>query len=397
MSDKILFVDDEPEVLASLKALLRKEYSIDTASSPREAIEIMKDSEPYSIVVSDLRMPEMDGVRFLIKVRALSPDTIRIMLTGHADVDAALAAVNEGHIFRFLEKPTNKKTLTNTLDAGLHQYRLVEELKEKKKTLEEDLKAAAFIQKSFLPSCQPDIEKLRINWKFQPSEYVGGDMFNVFHLDAKHIAIYMLDVSGHGVSSALAAVSVAQHLQPQAGYLLDSETETPISPANVLEALDKDFPIERFEKHFTIFYAVINVKNGQVRYSSAGHLPPFVLRQDNDPMMLHKGGTLIGLGGIVPFEEGSFQLESGDRLIAFTDGIIEYESPKGEDFGHERLLAGALKNRHDAPDTLVGNIYDSMMQFGRGRPPQDDVTILCLQFGGPLGDEDGTTCSAEAS
>jgi len=397
MSDKILFVDDEPEVLASLKALLRKEYSIDTASSPREAIEIMKDSEPYSIVVSDLRMPEMDGVRFLIKVRALSPDTIRIMLTGHADVDAALAAVNEGHIFRFLEKPTNKKTLTNTLDAGLHQYRLVEELKEKKKTLEEDLKAAAFIQKSFLPSCQPDIEKLRINWKFQPSEYVGGDMFNVFHLDTEHIAIYMLDVSGHGVSSALAAVSVAQHLQPQAGYLLDSETETPISPANVLEALDKDFPIERFEKHFTIFYAVINVKNGQVRYSSAGHLPPFVLRQDNEPMMLHKGGTLIGLGGIVPFEEGSFQLESGDRLIAFTDGIIEYESPKGEDFGHERLLAGALENRHDAPDTLVGNIYESMMQFGRGRPPQDDVTILCLQFGGPLGDEDGTTCSAEAS
>ena len=395
VSDKILFVDDEPEVLASLKALLRKQYSIDTASSPREALEIISSSEPYAIVVSDLRMPEMDGIRFLIEVRSLSPDTIRIMLTGHADVGAALAAVNEGHIFRFLEKPTNKRTLINTLDAGLQQYRLVEELKEKKKILKEDLKAAAFIQKSFLPSCQPDIDRFHINWKFQPSEYVGGDMFNVISLDSEHVALYILDVSGHGVASAMAAVSVAHQLQPHAGYLLDSENEAPVPPSKVLEALDKDFPIERFEKHFTIFYAVINVKSGEVRYSSAGHLPPFVLRQDNDPIMLRKGGTLIGLGGIVPFEEGTFQLEPEDRLIAFTDGIIEYESPSGEDFGHERLLISAIKNRREAPDSLVAKIYDSMMQFGSGRAPQDDVTILCLQFGGSFEDADDATCSAE--
>ncbi len=395
MSDKILFVDDEPEVLASLKVLLRKRYSIDTADTPHEALKLIQNSKPYSVIVSDLRMPEMDGVRFLAEVRRLSPGTIRIMLTGHADLDAALAAVNEGHIFRFLEKPTNTRILTNTLDAALKLYRLLEELKEKEKILEEDLKAAAFIQKSFLPNCQPNIDRLRINWKFQPSEYVGGDMFNVFHLDSEHVAFYVLDVSGHGVSSALAAVSVTQQLQPRAGYLLDSETETPKSPAKVLEALDKDFPIERFEKHFTIFYASINVKSGEVRYSSAGHLPPFVLRQDNDPIMLHKGGTLIGLDGIVPFEEGTFQLEPEDRLIAFTDGIFEYESPSGEDFGHERLLISAIKNRREAPDSLVAKIYDSMMQFGSGRAPQDDVTILCLQFGGSFEDADDATCSAE--
>ncbi len=395
MPYKILLVDDEPEVLASLKALLRKQYSIDTAGSPEKALAKIKNSGPYAIVVSDLRMPEMDGIRFLIEVRRLSPETIRIMLTGHADVATALVAVNEGHIFRFLEKPANKRTLTNALDAALQQYRLIEELKEKRKILEEDLKAAAFIQKSFLPTCQPDIDSFHINWKFQPSEYVGGDMFNVIPLDQKYAAFYMLDVSGHGVSSALAAVSVAQQLHPLSGYLLDMEDKSPIPPAKVLETLDKDFPIERFEKHFTIFYAVINFKSGEIRYSSAGHPPPFIIRKHAPPIMLDKGGTLIGLGGIVPFEEGKFQLQSEDRLIAFTDGIIEYESPEGEDFGKERLIRCAVDHRQKSPNELIEKIYDSMMQFGRGRPHQDDVTILCLQFGNSSENSDAAACSAE--
>nr|WP_275406343.1 SpoIIE family protein phosphatase [Pseudodesulfovibrio sp. JC047] len=390
-----MFVDDEPEVLRSFKLLLRKKYRIETMSSPSEALEHIKNSEEFAIVVSDLRMPEMDGIQFLVQVRNQSPETIRIMLTGFADVDAALSAVNEGRIFRFLEKPTNKKTLIATLEAGLRQYRLITELREKNKIIKEDLKAAAFIQKSFLPSCQPNIEKLHINWKFQPSEYVGGDMFNVFHLSDEYVALYILDISGHGVASALAAISVAQHLQPQSGYLLENETGLPVPPQKVLEFLDTDFPIERFEKHFTMFYAVINIHTGLVHYSNAGHLPPFILRQGTDPIPLDKGGTLIGLGGIVPFEEGTFQLEINDRLIAFTDGIIEYESSDGEDFGHDRFLTSTLENREKSPDVMVGCIYDSMLEFGQNRPPQDDVTVLCMQYGGDSEMQEGAACSAE--
>ena len=125
MQEKVLFVDDEPAVLQGYQRLLRSEFQIDTAVGGNGALIAMDTTGPYAAVVCDMRMPKMDGVEVLRKIKELSPDTVRIMLSGYADVKAAIAAVNEGNIFRFLTKPCDKETLGKTLSAAILQFRLV--------------------------------------------------------------------------------------------------------------------------------------------------------------------------------------------------------------------------------------------------------------------------------
>lgn len=122
---KVLFVDDEQAVLDSLRRGLCRAYTVTTARGPEEGLRTVETDGPFAVVVSDLRMPGMDGVHFLKKVREISPLTVGIMLTGHGDLTAAMQAVNEGHIFRFLTKPCPIPSLSQALDAGLEQYRLV--------------------------------------------------------------------------------------------------------------------------------------------------------------------------------------------------------------------------------------------------------------------------------
>jgi response regulator RpfG family c-di-GMP phosphodiesterase len=130
MAEKILMVDDEPAVLQGYQRLLRNEFNIDTAVGGAGGLISIAENGPYAVVVSDMRMPEMDGVKFLSTVKVTAPDTVRIMLTGNTDVETAIQAVNEGNIFRFLTKPCSKEIFARTLTAGLMQYRLVTAEKE---------------------------------------------------------------------------------------------------------------------------------------------------------------------------------------------------------------------------------------------------------------------------
>ena len=116
MADKVLFVDDEPVLLQGYHRLLRKDYEISTAVGGGAALVLVQHEGPFGVVISDMRMPEMNGIEFLLKVRKAAPDTVRIMLTGNADLGTAIQAVNEGNIFRFLNKPCNKETLVTTIN-----------------------------------------------------------------------------------------------------------------------------------------------------------------------------------------------------------------------------------------------------------------------------------------
>ena len=130
MSERILCVDDEPHVLEGFKRGLRRQFEIDTACSAAEGLEAVANRGPYAVIVSDMRMPGMDGVQFLATVKQRAPDSVRIMLTGQADQQTAIDAVNEGNIFRFLLKPCPADVLAKTLAAGVQQYRLVTAEKE---------------------------------------------------------------------------------------------------------------------------------------------------------------------------------------------------------------------------------------------------------------------------
>ncbi|HXZ33546.1 MAG TPA: HD domain-containing phosphohydrolase [Terriglobales bacterium] len=125
MTEKILLVDDDLNILSGYQRSLHREFQLETASSGSEALQMIAHKGPYAVVVSDMRMPNMDGIQLLAKVKNQCPETVRIMLTGNSDIETAIQAVNEGNIFRFLAKPCDKELLAKTLTAALLQYRLV--------------------------------------------------------------------------------------------------------------------------------------------------------------------------------------------------------------------------------------------------------------------------------
>jgi len=124
-NEKILLVDDELRVVQALQRALRSEFTIEIAGGPEIGLQVLARDGPFAVVVSDLRMPGMDGIQFLARVKAASPESIRVMLTGQAELNAAIAAVNEGNIFRFLTKPCPPATLGRVLEAALEQHRLI--------------------------------------------------------------------------------------------------------------------------------------------------------------------------------------------------------------------------------------------------------------------------------
>ena len=125
MSDAILFVDDEANVLEGFKRQLRKDFTVDTAIGPEEGLQAIAERGPFAVVVSDRQMPGMDGVHFLSQVREQSPDSVRILFTGNANLEAAVQAINQGQIFRFLTKPCPPNVLISTLTAALQQHKLI--------------------------------------------------------------------------------------------------------------------------------------------------------------------------------------------------------------------------------------------------------------------------------
>lgn len=268
---------------------------------------------------------------------------------------------------------------------------LNQELLDKQKRLDEDLMAAAEIQQSLLPQKIDSAENLEVSWEFEPCEHMGGDIFNMFRLDDDHWGIYMLDVSGHGVQAAMVTVSVSQFLQPNSGHLLNRKSERSAtankvrSPAEVLVALEAEFPFERFNNFFTIAYLIVNTRTGELSYSNAGHPHSVVLRNSGTLELLQKGGPAIGIGDLHllstkdnRFEEGLVQMNPGDKLFVYTDGIVEYENLEGEFYGTDRFYAALKASQRQSVRDIVKHCIKSLMEFGNHAKPQDDITLLGL-------------------
>ncbi len=267
------------------------------------------------------------------------------------------------------------------------------ELIDKQKRLDADLVAAAQIQKSLLPQKIDSAENLAVAWKFEPCEHMGGDIFNMFQLGDDHWAIYMLDVSGHGVQAAMITVSVSQFLQPNSGHLFkrppgkSSKTPQIRTPAEVLAALDREFPFERFDNFFTITYMIINTATGNLRYSNAGHPHAILMRKNGKMEFLRKGGPAIGMGGfqrldgqVERFEEGCSQFNPGDKLFIYTDGIVEYQNQDKELYGTRRFCETLEALRGESINHMVKKSIKSLMKFGHHAKLQDDVTLLGLEL-----------------
>jgi response regulator RpfG family c-di-GMP phosphodiesterase len=175
MSVRILCVDDEPNILSGYRRSLRGQFEIETAGGGAEALQKMEKDGPYAVLVTDMRMPGMDGVQLLQEARRAWPDTVRVMLTGNADQQTATDAVNEGHIFRFLNKPCAPEDLARALTAGLAQYRLVTAEKE---LLEKTLGGTIRMLMELLASVDPELferaQTLRRNMRTLAAAQVAG-------------------------------------------------------------------------------------------------------------------------------------------------------------------------------------------------------------------------------
>lgn len=293
--------------------------------------------------------------------------------------DILLAPLDQTQLTGKVQSLLTIRKLARQLDVTRHQLSRFQE------ELQEALQSAAHIQRSLIPVRQPTFSRLRFSWQYLPCKQVGGDLFNIVQLDEQTIMTYLVDVSGHGVSSAMVTVSVHQSLSTHTGTLVKKQLEQPpyydiTAPRKVLLELEKEYPFERFEEFFTISYLLVNPHTGLVRYSSAGHPPPLLLRRDGRTERLAAGGTLIGVGEMVDFEEGEVQLEPGDRLYMYTDGITEHCDPHGEPYGEEQfrrqLLTSSGKPLGDATrDALI-----AMREFGGSTLPLDDVTLVGLEF-----------------
>ena len=254
------------------------------------------------------------------------------------------------------------------------------ELINKQKQLDRDLESAAAIQQSLLPARSPKIDNIQIAWEFEPCEQIGGDIFNIHHMDDGKVGLYMLDVCGHGVPAALISVAVSQFLNSGDG-LLGNNCEL-VSPDIVLNKLDRAFPFERFDSFFSIICMTLDLHQGLLTYSSAGHPPPVLARSDGALQILDHRGPSIGFGCEDPIGQHTIQMQTGDKIMLYTDGVLESRNTKEDLYGKSRFYDVLQKHRHEPIRKLVDAVYANVNEFRHQAKPDDDISILGVEYCG---------------
>ena len=268
---------------------------------------------------------------------------------------------------------------------------LNKELTWRQERIEEDLAAAADIQRSLLPQKMDSIDHLAVAWKFKPCDKIGGDIFNMSQLDDNHWGIYMLDVSGHGVPAAMVAVSVFQNLHPQTGRILMKSGDTAgaraiRNPARVIEKLDLEYTFDRFNNFFTINYVVLNAATGAFTCCSAGHPPPIIIRQNGSLDVMSSGSPPIGTRDLrlvdefIEFPEEEMKLKPGDKLLLYTDGVFEYQNQQGDFYGNEQFHRKLIELKERSVSALDDQQFQALMEFGNGVAPKDDISLLGIEY-----------------
>ncbi|MZH01939.1 MAG: response regulator [Nitrospinae bacterium] len=299
---KILVVDDDPNYkLFLLRTLEEWGHEVITAEDGLEALDIMK-KEPIRLIISDWMMPEMDGVQLCKNIRSWKDkDYIYFIMVTTKSAQPDLITGREAGADDFLSKSFDTDELKVCLRTGIRIINLQNELKEKSeklniayekinrsyKIIEDDLKAASIMQNHLLPPAGI-IENINFQWIFKPAGFVAGDTFNYFPIDEENIAFYMIDVSGHGVPSALLSVTLQQLLSPSSERVTNGgyNNEALLEPVEVLKNLNQRFQMNgENQQYFTMVYGVVNQKEEFLKFSLAGHPFPLMPWVDFLPLL----------------------------------------------------------------------------------------------------------------
>jgi len=397
-SASILIVDDTPANLQVLAGMLKdRGYRVRPAPSGKLALLAAK-REPPDLILLDINMPEMNGYEVCEQLKAdeLLVGIPVIFISALTDQLDKVKAFATGGL-DYITKPFQIEELHARVETHLKLHRLQVELEDANKRLADvnnrmsrDLKAAAKIQESFLPRNLPRVPGADFAWIYRPCDELAGDGLNIIPLEDDKVALYILDVSGHGVASALLSVTVSRLLSlptdPSSILIRDADVPNGFEitpPAEVAAHLNRLFPFDEAITQFaTLLYGVLNAATGEFRYVSAGHPGPVHLPHNAKPVILESVGSPIGLADD-PYEERSVQLGAGDRLYLYSDGAPEAMDSDGKAFGETQLLAMIGKGQSELLADNVASLAKSIVRWRGVEKPQDDVSILAVEFSVP--------------
>ena len=385
MAVKILSVDDEMDLELLLTQYFRRkirkgEYEFVFAHNGLEALTMMLRHPDIEIVLSDINMPEMDGLTLLARINEMRNPALRvIMVSAYGDMGNIRQAMNNG-AFDFATKPIDLDDLSLTIEKAIEHINYIKQMQQEHSQLESikgDLAVAREIQQAILPRIFPpfpeNADLMDIAASMNAAKDVGGDFYDFFRIDEDHIGFVIADVSGKGVPAAI-FMAVSRTLIRATGIRGISSSEC-ITYSNSL--LEKESVNNMF---VTVFYGIYNIKTGEIKYTNAGHNPPYVLKQNGTLERLPVTKNMaIGIFGDYEYEETSLQLEHGDTLLLYTDGVTEAINPSEEEFTETRLEQTLKKVSGQTCQQIIDTIKADVKTFADGAEQSDDITLLALK------------------
>lgn len=368
----ILIVEDNSDMQNFLKFLLQKYYNVHIAENGEEGYKIALELKP-ALIVSDVMMPVMNGYEMTKKIKEDNnlKRTPVIMLTAKSDISSKIEGIEYG-ADDYLTKPFNSKELLTRIRMLLKTRNYENAIERRNNEIEEDLKIARLIQHRLLPQSIPDISGYKFHPTYIPMDKVGGDFYD-FNSNGNFIEIFIADVSGHGLVSAF--ISMIAKMAFDSIYIKHSCT-------HVLYQLNDILCNSTVNSNYmTTFFCMIDRESNVMRYSNAGHLSPIVYRKKNDAFYeLKARGKPLGWFPELQLEEEQIQLEQGDRVLFYTDGITECMDGDKQLFEEERFRGFIRKNSSLEPEIFSGRLIDELKVFCKNDKFNDDLCLLVFDI-----------------
>ena len=397
---QILVADDDLMQRSFISSILRKlGHEVSIAADGREAWQALQ-TNPASVVFTDWMMPNMNGLELIKTIRAASLGRyVYIILCTSKDSRTDAVDGLESGADDFLTKPASLSDIRARLRSGERILQLERGLEEENQKLvsantslsqayeriRKDMRSAAEMQRNLLPSTA-SIANLRFEWLFCPSSIIGGDIFNFFPLDESHVGFYHLDVSGHGIPSAMLSFTLSKILSPhplRESPLKEAIANPPkyalLSPDVVASRLNQRFQSDE-DMYFTMVYCVFDGESRELRLTQAGHPSPIVIKKGAKAIAVGTGGFPIGALPDREYETTCLALDEGDRLFLFSDGITECTNPAGKQWEMEGLMT-FLEESHGTPlKELMQSLEQRLRQWRGSEEFDDDISLLAVEI-----------------
>ncbi len=382
---KILVVDDEPDLQMLMmqkfrKQVKSKEYEFLFAENGSEALEMVSNHSDLSLILSDINMPKMDGLTLLDELRKLDrADLKTVMVSAYGDMENIRTAMNRG-AYDFVTKPIDFKDLETTIEktiSEINRFLKSKEMEAQLEALNYDLDMAARIQQKILHQdfpVFPEDNRFEIFANMIAAKHVGGDFYDFFKFDDDHLAFFIGDVAGKGMPAAI-YMAVCRTMLKAIGSEVKSPSDCITKVNNML------IPESDISTFVTVFYGLLNVKTGELSYCNGGHNLPYIQSTDGAVTELENiGGLLLGKFENAPYDMNTIQLNPGDTIVTFTDGVTEAEDEDGSFFDEERVITYLKKQPGKSLDSLVKGLFLEVMKFTGAADQSDDITVLSVQY-----------------